>query len=347
MRTPIQELLAELRAGKPVIITDDENRENEGDLIAAAQLCTPATINFMATHGRGLICLALTEERVRYLALPPMVADNQSKLGTNFCVSIGARDGVTTGISAADRALTVALAVGTHTKPGDLVSPGHIFPLQARRGGVLERAGHTEAAVDLTRLAGLSPAGVICEVMRADGQMARGDDLQKFAASHNLKMGTIADLIAYRLQHERLIEKIPYSAASPVPGMALQAFKNSLSGAVHYALIKGEPSPDKIVTVRVHRVTVPQDLFAHAPDSLQAYTNAVASAPAGVLVLLTGDSAGDHETTSQDLRDYGIGAQILRQVGVKRMRVLTKRPLAIAALEGFGLELITEQGMAA
>lgn len=351
----IQEIIAEIKAGKMVILVDEENRENEGDLVMAADFVTPAAINFMATHGRGLICLTLTEERCRQLNLPLMVSVNRSPLGTNFTLSIEAASGVTTGISAADRARTVQAAANPEANPADIVQPGHIFPLMAQNGGVLVRAGHTEAGCDLANLAGLTPASVICEVLTEDGSMARLPDLIEFAAKHQLKIGAIADLIHYRSRTESLVSRMAERFIQTVHGQfRLVAYLDKTVNATHLALVKGNIDPNTETLVRVHEPLSVIDLLdinddAHSwnvNDTLQIITGA----PCGVIVLLhlrespaeliervTQAKSSPHVTRA-DLRDYGIGAQILKDLGVGKMRLLAV-PRKMPSMTGFGLEV--------
>ena len=354
--SPIPELVAELAAGRMVILVDEEDRENEGDLVLAAEHVTPAAINFMARHARGLICLTLTRERCEKLRLPPMAARNGTKHGTAFTVSIEAATGVTTGISAADRARTVAVAVARETQPTDLVQPGHIFPLQAQDGGVLMRAGHTEAGCDLAGMAGLTPAAVICEVMNEDGTMARLPDLQVFAREHGLKIGTIADLIGYRSRNETLIERAGSRTLQTQHGAFECVAFHDKGGGLHLALTHGRWTTADEVPVRVHEPFTAIDLLdaggcGHSwplPAALQA----LHSSPCGVAVLLncTGDAAallpqllpGQHPAGPArpqiDLRTYGVGAQILRELGVHRMRLLGS-PRRMPSMTGYGLEI--------
>ena len=352
--SPIHEIAAELKAGRMVVLVDEEDRENEGDLVLAADFVTPEAINFMARHGRGLICLTLTEARCRQLALPLMVSANRAVHGTNFTVSIEAAEGVTTGISAADRALTVRVAVAPDAKPGDLVQPGHIFPVMAQPGGVLVRAGHTEAGCDLTQLAGLTPASVICEILKDDGTMARLPDLEVFAAQHGLKVGAITDLIHYRSRTERIVERIAERPLNTAHGaFRLVVYRDKLSDATHLALVRGPISRDTETLVRVHEPLSVMDLLdiesaAHSwtiPDALQA----IAEAGRGVVVLLHRPESAQElrrralaeappPAPKMDLRNYGIGAQILRDLNVGRMRLLAK-PRKMPSMAGFDLEV--------
>ncbi len=352
--SPIPELVAELAAGRMVILVDEEDRENEGDLVLAAEHVTPAAINFMARHARGLICLTLTRERCERLQLPPMAARNGTKHGTAFTVSIEAATGVSTGISAADRSRTVEVAVARDTQPSDLVQPGHIFPLQAQDGGVLMRAGHTEAGCDLAGMAGLMPAAVICEVMKDDGTMARLPDLEVFAAEHGLKIGTIADLIGYRSRNESLIERVgARTLATPQGEFQCIAFHDK-GGGLHLALTHGRWTPADEVLVRVHEPFTAMDLLdtgdAGHSWPLHAALAALRASPAGVAVLLncTSDSAAllpqitpvaaSAPRAQLDLRTYGVGAQILRELGVRRMRLLGS-PRRMPSMVGYGLEI--------
>jgi len=356
--SPVEDIVADMRAGRMVILVDEEDRENEGDLVLAADQVSPETINFMARFGRGLICLTLTRERCERLQLPPMVPRNGTKMGTAFTVSIEAAEGVTTGISAADRARTVQAAVAAEARAEDLVQPGHIFPLQAVDGGVLMRAGHTEAGCDLAGMAGCTPAAVICEIMKDDGTMARLPDLQLFAAEHGLKIGTIADLIAYRSRTESLVRKLGARSLNTAFGeFAAHAFRDATSGGVHLALVHGQWTPDQIVDVRVHEpLSVLDTLEVGRPMhswSLETSLRHIAQAGAGVAVLLncgetaeqlleqfegTARSAQAPERGRMDLRTYGIGAQILRDCGVHRMRLLGT-PRRMPSMAGYGLEI--------
>src|SRR4051812_563078 len=355
LNTP-QELIDDIRLGRMIVLADAEDRENEGDLLMAADFATPEAINFMATYARGLVCLTLTEERCRQLNLPLMVSDNRAPMGTAFTLSIEAATGVTTGISAADRARTVRAATAKHAKPEDIVQPGHIFPVMAQKGGVLVRAGHTEAGCDLPEMAGLTPASVICEVMNPDGSMARLPDLLEFAKTHGLKIGTIADLIEFRSRTERLVERVAERPiATPYGPFRLCIYHDKTVDEVHYALVKGEPAPDRPILVRVHEPFVSLDLFdfdvARHAYSVQDAMRMVAHHKEGVIVLLRGaESAGailervegaraKRAARKWDPRLHGIGAQILRDLGVGKMRVLA-RPKRIPSMSGFGLEVV-------
>lgn len=355
--TPIPELVSELAAGRMVILVDEEDRENEGDLVIAADHITPAAINFMAKHGRGLICLTLTRERCERLRLPPMAARNGTVHGTAFTVSIEAAEGVSTGISAADRARTVQAAVARDARASDLVQPGHIFPLQAQDGGVLMRAGHTEAGCDLAGMAGLTPAAVICEIMNDDGTMARLPDLEVFAAEHGLKIGTIADLIAFRSHNETLIERAGERVLLTAQGSFHCTAYRDRSGGLHLALRHGQWTATDEVTVRVHEPFTALDLLDVGACShswpLPKALAAIQEAQRGVAVLLNcghdvqtllpqliGDGAGGPapRSTQMDLRTYGVGAQILRDLGIGRMKLLGS-PRRMPSMVGYGLEV--------
>ncbi len=366
----IEEALEEIRAGRMVVVCDDENRENEGDLTLAAQFATPEAINFMAREGRGLICLALTPERCDELGLELMAAKNESSFETPFTVSIEARDGVTTGISAHDRARTIQVAVDPGSKPHDLVQPGHIFPLKARSGGVLERTGQTEAAVDLARLAGLNPAGVICEVMNDDGTMARVDDLADYCARHNLKMITVADLIAYRRRHDRLVERVATARLPTAFGeFEVVGYRSLVDEKHHVALVKGDIEGNQDVLVRVHSECLTGDVFhslrCDCGEQLESALSMIETEGQGVLLYLAQEGRGigllnklkayrlqeDGLDTVEanlqlglpaDLRDYGIGAQILVDLGLSSIRILTNNPKKIRGLEGYGLSVTSQ-----
>ena len=356
--SPVEEIVAELKAGRMVILVDEEDRENEGDLVLASDHVTPEAVNFMARFGRGLICLTLTRERCEFLKLPPMAAQNGTVYSTAFTVSIEAAEGVTTGISAADRARTIQVAVGKSTQASDLVQPGHVFPLQAVDGGVLMRAGHTEAGCDLAAMAGCSPSAVICEIMNDDGTMARLHDLQTFAAEHGLKIGTIADLIEHRSRTESLVNAFSARPMQTAHGeFKAVAYQDSTSGAVHLALIKGQWDKNHAVLARVHEPLSVLD--ALEPDrimhswGLDAAMRRIAKEGAGVIVLLncgesgaqllsqfdgTARSAHAPERGRMDLRSYGVGAQILRDCGVQKMRLLGN-PRRMPSMAGYGLEI--------
>jgi 3,4-dihydroxy 2-butanone 4-phosphate synthase/GTP cyclohydrolase II len=352
--SPIPDIVAELKAGRMVVLVDEEDRENEGDLVLAADFVTPEAINFMATHARGLVCLTLTEERCRQLALPLMTSQNRSGHGTNFTVSIEAAEGVTTGISAADRARTVRVAVAPGAKPADIVHPGHVFPVMAQPGGVLARAGHTEAGCDLAALAGLTPAAVICEVMKPDGTMARLPDLEAFAAEHRLRIGAITDLIHYRSRTEKLVERIAERPiTTPHGAFRLVVYREKQSDATHLALVRGPIAPDVDTLVRVHEPLSVIDLL-DAHDATHSWTvpaamQAIDRAGRGVIVLLHRPESADElrrramasappASSKLDLRNYGIGAQILRDLNVGRMRLLA-RPRKMPSMAGFDLEV--------
>ena len=352
--SPIPEIVADFKAGRMVILVDEEDRENERDLLLAADHVTPDAINFMARHARGLICLTLTEERCGQLGLAPMVRENRSGTGTNFTASIEAAQGVTTGISAADRARTVQVAVAPDAKPRDIVQPGHIFPIVAMPGGVLSRAGHTEAGCDLGRLAGLTPAAVICEIMKDDGSMARLPDLVAFAKLHGLRIGAIADLIHHRNRTEKLIERVAERPRATAHGaVRLGVYRDKLTDATHLALVRGPLSPDAETLVRVHEPLSVMDLLDVQSEShswsIPAALAAIAEAGRGVIVLLhrpetpqelrrRAVSAEPALASRMDLRNYGIGAQILRDLNVGRMRVLA-RPRRMPSMTGFDLEV--------
>ena len=356
--SPVEDIVADMRAGRIVILVDEEDRENEGDLVLAADHVTPEAINFMARFGRGLICLTLTKERCERLQLPPMVPRNGTKMGTAFTVSIEAAEGVTTGISAADRARTVQVAVAPNAQAADLVQPGHIFPLQAVEGGVLMRAGHTEAGCDLSAMAGCSPAAVICEIMKDDGTMARLPDLQLFAAEHGLKIGTIADLIEHRSRTESLVQKVGTRKLNTAFGeFTAHAFRDAPSGALHLALVKGQWDAAAAVDVRVHEPLSVLDALETGRGmhswSLENSLRHITSQGQGVAVLLncgesaeqllaqfegTARSAQAPERGRMDLRTYGIGAQILRECGVRKMRLMGN-PRRMPSMTGYGLEI--------
>ena len=367
----IKEAIEDIKAGKMIILVDDEDRENEGDLCMAAQFVTPEAINFMARYGRGLICLTVSVETAEQLKLAPMVQDNRTRFGTAFTVSIEAKCGVTTGICAADRATTIKAAVADDATPDDIVSPGHVFPIIAKKGGVLVRTGQTEGSVDLARLAGLKPAGVICEIMKDDGAMARMPDLEIFAEEHNLKIATIADLIDFRMQHESLVRR---AAAANVPTRYGGEFKvivyeNDVDDMKHIALIKGEIRPEDEVLVRVHSECLTGDVFGSercdCGDQIRTSMEMVSREGKGVIVYMHQEGRGiglvnkikayalqeqGKDTVEanielgfkDDMRDYGIGAQILVDIGVRKMRLLTNNPKKLVGLDGYGIT-ITER----
>lgn len=361
---PIEEIIEEARNGRMFILVDDEDRENEGDLIIPAQMATPDAINFMATHGRGLICLAMTRSRVDQLGLDLMSRSNGTRHETAFTVSIEAREGVTTGISAHDRARTIAVAIDAGKSRDDIVTPGHVFPLVARDGGVLVRAGHTEAAVDVARLAGLNPAGVICEIMKDDGTMARMDDLVAFARLHKLKMGTIRDLIAYRRKHDHLVEKRAEMTFTSRWGGDWKAitFFNKATGDETMALVKGHIDPGQPTLVRMHTMSMFVDVFGETNERaglLSRSMEMIAEEGRGVLVLINkpmqgivsrfmalraqGKAAGDPQV--EELRDYGVGAQILAELGVHDMVLLTNTHHSLVGLDGYGLSIVGERAI--
>jgi len=372
--SPVEEIIDEARNGRMFILVDDLERENEGDLVIPAQMATPDIINFMAKYGRGLICLTLTAERLRVLDLPLMAQRNNSRHETAFTVSIEARDGVTTGISASDRACTIAAAIDPAKGPDDIVSPGHVFPLEARDGGVLVRAGHTEAAVDVSRLAGLNPSGVICEIMNEDGTMARMPDLVKFAQFHGLKIGTIADLIAYRLRNDRIVKRTIESSLNSQYGgeFKMYVYTNQIAYAEHIALVKGDLSGDAPVMVRMHALNMLDDVFGDCDSGksgeLQQAMQMIGEEGRGVLVLLrephraafsnrvlarmaTKDGkeppAKKLDGKSGELRDYGVGAQILLDLGIRKLILLSNTQHNIIGIEGYDLKIVEQRSIKA
>ena len=369
MVSTIQEAIEDIKNGKMVILVDDEDRENEGDLCMAAEHVTPEAINFMAKHGRGLICLSMAGDLADRMELPLMTTNNKSQFGTAFTISIEARKGVTTGISAKDRATTILAAVADEAKPGDLVSPGHVFPIRARKGGVLVRTGQTEGSVDLSRLAYLKPAGVICEIMKEDGTMARMPDLDLFAKEHSIKIVTVADLIDFRMQHERLIKRVAEANLPTKYGgeFRIIVYENDVDEMKHIALVKGDIQPEDEVLVRVHSECVTGDLFGSlrcdCGDQLHKAMNMVEQEGKGVIVYMHQEGRGiglankiraydlqeqGRDTVEanielgfkEDLRDYGIGAQILVDLGVRKMRLMTNNPKKIVGVEGYGVTVV-------
>jgi 3,4-dihydroxy 2-butanone 4-phosphate synthase/GTP cyclohydrolase II len=364
---PIEEIIDEARNGRMFILVDDEDRENEGDLIIPAQMATPSAVNFMATHGRGLICLALAGQRVDELGLDLMSSNNGTRHETAFTISIEAREGVTTGISAADRARTISVAIDGSKSRGDIVTPGHVFPLRARDGGVLVRTGHTEAAVDISRLAGLNPSGVICEIMKEDGTMARMDDLMGFARLHDLKIGTIRDLIAYRRRHDRMIEKrneITFHSRLGGDWVA-RSYYNRATGDETVALVKGRLDTTQPTLVRMHTLSLFADIFGEDTgdrgDLLHASMRMIAQEGSGVIVVINRPMNRlmsrvmdiKHEFRNggtpdlEELRDYGVGAQILAELGIHEMVLLTNTRHSLVALEGYGLNIVAERPIVA
>ena len=365
---PIEEAIAEIKAGKMIVLIDDDDRENEGDLVCAAEMVTPQIVNFMATHARGLICLALDTQRTKQLDLPLMVAHNQTEHGTNFTVTIEAAEGVSTGISAADRAHTILTAMKSDASPLDIVKPGHIFPLKANEGGVLKRAGHTEGAVDLSRIAGFRPGGVICEIMNEDGSMARYPELRRFADQHGMKLSTIADLIKYRTRHESVV-RIETEAKMPTEygNFKVVGFYSEVDNKDYVALVKGKWSEDDAVLVRVHSQCLTGDVFGSqrcdCGPQLQSAMGMVEAEGKGVILYLPQEGRGigllnkirayrlqeegmdtveanHHLGFKDDLRDYGLGARMLSLLGIRRMRLMTNNPRKIVGIEGHGLEIV-------
>ena len=364
----VKSAIAEIRAGRMIVVVDDEDRENEGDLTLAAEFCTPEAVNFMARFGRGLICLTLTEEHADYLRLGPMTSENTSRFGTAFTESIEAREGVTTGISAADRAHTMKVAIDPNSTAHDLARPGHVFPLRARKGGVLVRAGQTEASVDLARMAGLVSAGVICEIMNEDGTMARVPDLVKFCAQHKLLMVTVADLIRYRLQHERYIHRVAEGVLpTPYGEFRMIAYENEIDGSEsHVALVIGDTTGEGVMPVRVHTHSLAEDVFGMSGSENQAVIHGslrmIAEAGRGALLYLHNGTRGfgidrtvephrisfqrdlrrGEDRATRTLRQVGLGGQILSDLGIRKIRLLTNTPTHVPALQGFGIEIVEQ-----
>ncbi|MEE8393771.1 MAG: 3,4-dihydroxy-2-butanone-4-phosphate synthase [Rhodospirillales bacterium] len=356
----IDEIIEDARNGRMFILVDDLERENEGDLVIPAQMATPEAINFMAKYGRGLICLALTSGRIRELDLPPMARDNASRHASAFTVSIEARQGVTTGISASDRACTIAVAIAPNKDKDDIATPGHVFPLEARDGGVLVRAGHTEAAVDVSRLAGLNPSGVVCEIMNDDGTMARMEDLIEFSKSKDIKIATIADLIAHRLRHDRIVERRLETDLHSIYGgtFSMRVYVNQIAHAEHVALVKGDISGHEPVLVRMHALNILDDVLgdnsAGKAYELRQSMRMIAEVGRGVVVLIREPrptSLSDRvrskidpsEPPAVELRDYGVGAQILLDLGIKDMILLSNTKRTIVGLEGYGLSVVEQR----
>ena len=354
--SPIDDIIDDARNGKMYILVDDPGRENEGDLIIPAQMVTPEAINFMSKYGRGLICLSLTKQRIDELSLPLMNPSNQKNDLTAFTISIEAKEGITTGISAADRAHTISVAINGNRNKSDIVSPGHIFPLMAWAGGVLERAGHTEAAVDISVLAGLNPSGVICEIMNDDGSMARLPELIKFAKFHNLKIGTVSNLIKYRLKNDKIIKLLSQRPFESEMGndFILKVFQNQLSGEKHYALVKNikENHP---TYVRMHKLDITKDIFEEKNifnDAISKSFKIIENKGFGAIVLINADMAPqidkifnrrEDEKNKLELREYGVGAQILSEIGIQKIILLTNSKKKIIALDGFNLEIVSQE----
>ena len=355
--SPIEQIIDEARNGKMYILVDDPSRENEGDLIIPAQMATPDAINFMAKYGRGLICLSMTKQRIEELELPLMNPDNQKNDLTAFTISIEAKNGVTTGISAADRSKTISVAINHSKNKDDLLSPGHVFPLMAWDGGVLVRAGHTEAAVDISKIAGLNPSGVICEIMSDDGSMARLPEILEFAKNNNLKVGTVSDLIEYRLKYSKIISQLSERPFQSNKGknFILKIFENTLSHEKHYALVKNITSLDNLYPVRMHKLNIEKDIFAEKNmfgDEINNSFDIIEKNGSGAIVIINNDIAPNilkafdqrqKINNKLELREYGVGAQILKDIGIKKITLLTNSNKKIIALNGFGIEIIKQQ----
>ena len=356
--SPIEDIINDAKNGKMYILVDDPGRENEGDLIIPAQMATPEAINFMTKYGRGLVCLSLTKKRIDELELPLMNPSNQKNDLTAFTISIEAKEGITTGISAADRARTISVAINSNTKKTDIISPGHVFPLIAWAGGVLERAGHTESAVDISVLAGLNPSGVICEIMSEDGSMARLPELIQFSKFHNLKIGTVSDLIKYRLKHNKIIKLLSNRPFESEMGndFNLKIFQNKISGEKHFALVKNIQD-EKPAYVRMHKLNVTKDIFEEKNifnDEISKSFKIIQKKGSGAIVLINGDMAPqiekifnrrEDEKNKLELREYGVGAQILNEIGIKKIILLTNSNKKIIALDGFNLEIIDQENI--
>ena len=355
--SPIEDIINDARNGKMYILVDDPNRENEGDLIIPAQMATPDAINFMSKHGRGLICLSMTKQRIEELELPLMNPNNQKNDLTAFTISIEAKEGITTGISAADRSHTISVAINHNRNKTDLLSPGHVFPLMAWDGGVLVRAGHTEASVDISKIAGLNPSGVICEIMSDDGSMARLPEILEFAHNHDLKVGTVSDLIEYRLKYSKIIKQISERPFESNKGknFLLKVFENTLSNEKHYALVKNIKSSENLYPVRMHKLNIEKDIFVEKDnfgDEINHSFDAIEKNGSGAIVIINNDIAPNilkafdqrqKQNNKLELREYGVGAQILKNIGIEKIILLTNSNKKIIALDGFGIKIIKQQ----